>query len=259
LECGGLRGCDRVVMVNTGTSSEAVASAVARLAESVGADACFLLLTTPVSLPHARRAVGLLDSLLRGGVRVYVDANVCGSSIYEGVFEDPVAVMDRLGGLARSIGFERVKAVDVTAGVKLEAVLLTSLGYAIARRKRQESLLLSYTSGEGFARPSPWRRGKAGWWGGCSYPEIPRALQPAFLVELDSQRLVEAGCRPEIIAPPASLEFTVPRGGLEGFQKLMGQLARLFNSITCRKASITIASRAGGRVKVADVDWRRRG
>jgi rRNA-processing protein FCF1 len=254
LECRGLNDCGRVALVNTGTSGEAVASAVARLVESVGADTCFLLLTTQASLPHARRAVELLGGLLKGRIRVYVDADVCGSSVYEDVFGNPVAVRDRLEELARSVGFKRIVAVDVTGGVKLEAVLLTSLGYVVLRRKDGD-VLLSYTPGEGFARRSPWRRGKAGWWGGCSYPETPRALQPALLLELDSQRLVGAGCKPELVSPPASIEFTVPRGGLEGFQKLMGLMARLFNSITCREASIAMASGAAGRVKVADVDW----
>ncbi|ALL01390.1 hypothetical protein Pyrde_1344 [Pyrodictium delaneyi] len=279
---GALRGCSRVYLANAGTSPEAVASALARLAETGLLDeTCIILLTTPQSATVARKASEILskamdfDSLR---ARIIVDADAGEGSVYTGIFDDPSTAIESLRRLMAAIlreareGDIRLIGADITGGTKLMAGALATLTVAAAMstgEKRAEdqagrSVYISYAPGEAFSRPGLRQNAPAGWWGGRSYPHIPRPLQKLILVDAAlvagkpaSGGVVRYACMPGLLRLPERLGLVLdPDAGLSPLLDAVAWSTRVVNAATCGEAAITLAI-SGRRWRIATIDWQK--
>lgn len=276
-----LQGCSRVYLVNAGTSPEAVASTLARLAETRLLDnTCVLLLTTPQSAVAAREASEILSRAVRAdslGTRVIVDADVWNVSIYTGVFDDPSMAVEALRRLMTAI-LRRAKeddmrliGADITGGTKLMAGALATLTVAVAMsaeeragNKADRSVYISYTPGEAFSRLGLRQNSPAGWWGGRSYPRIPRPLQKLILVDTALVAGKQAGraavryaCAPELLRLPGRQGLLLdPNAGLNPLLDLVAWVTQVVNAATCGEAAIALTI-SGRRWRIATIDWQK--
>ena len=276
-----LQGCSRVYLVNAGTSPEAVASALARLAETRLLDnTCVLLLTTPQSAAAARRASEILGRAVKVhslGARVIVDADVWDVSIYTGVFDDPSIAVETLRRLMKAIlrkareGDTRLIGADITGGTKLMAGALATLTVAAAMSAEEKagdrtdrSVYISYTPGEAFSRPGLRQSSPAGWWGGRSYPHTPRPLQKLVLVDTAlvagkqvSRAAVSYACAPELLRLPERQGLLLdPNAGLNPLLDLVAWVTQVVNAATCGEAAIALTI-SGRRWRIATIDWQK--
>ena len=253
-----LEECKEVIVVNTGTSPEATASATIRLVEhlGIGRDACVVLATTTTSKERAREAAEWIREILGdAGPQVLLDTDVLGKSLYAELPESPETAIEAIKEGASKIG-PRLRVVDITGGVKLEAVLAILAAYISQRQaSNKEGVLLSYTPGQAFSRPSPLRGATgSGWWGNQWYPHTPRALQPLLVLQLGNQVNVSKPiCRPGALNPPSEIGI-VPIDEPNKLHEAIGEITGLLNYLTCSQLEVTV-HRGGEHITLLEADW----
>ena len=248
-----LEECSRLVLVNTGTSPEAVASAVVRLVEHLGSVDCVVLATTRESRGKAREAAELASGALHGSPRFFLDVDAVGVSLYSGL---PVRVSEAVRGIEEFVKKYggRLLVVDVTGGIKLEAVLATII--AALSVKIGGKPVISYTPGQAFARPSQLRSGVrgSGWWARQWYPRTPRPLQTLLLLRLSKlSEPIASNCNPSRLQPPSGIGVE-PVDNPETLHNALGEVARLLNSLTCSKIRVKVGG-GDGEKTVVEADW----
>ena len=254
----GLGECKEVIVVNTGTSPEATASATIRLVEHLGAgrDACTVLATTSGSRERAEEAAEWVRGILGGsGPRVLLDTAVLGKSLYADLPESPETAIEAVKNGAIKIG-SRLRVVDITGGVKLEAVLAVLIAVISQRhREGKEDIVLSYTPGQAFSRPSQLRGVTgSGWWSNQWYPHTPRALQPLLVLRLGNQMsLSKPECRPSILSPPSEISI-VPIDEPNRLHEAIGGMTRLLNYLACSRLRVAVHG-DGEHVTLLEADW----
>lgn len=255
----GLEKCKEVIVVNTGTSPEATASATIRLVEHLGTnrDTCVILATTTGSKERAGEAAKWIREILGNSEpRVLLDTEALGKSLYADLPESPETAIESIKDYASRIA-SQLRAIDITGGVKLEAVLAVLIA-AISQRHRggKEDIVLSYTPGQAFSRPSQLRGVTgSGWWSNQWYPHTPRALQPLLVLRLGNQMGVsKPDCKTGVLSPPSEINM-VPVDEPNRLHEAIGRITRLLNYLTCSQLKVT-AHRDGEHAILLEADWR---
>jgi len=256
-------GCVKIYLVNTGTSSQAIVSAAARLLEHLASEGlldesvCLLFATTPQSLGATQEAREQLRSLYqRLGVEFLLDREVCGASLYESILFDPLGAYEALRGALQGV---HVLGVDITGGTKAHVFVASNLAWYLARRGEAR---VSYTPGEAFTTPSIVKPPGGvsiprfgGWWGGKAYPYTPRSLQRLFISKLPSMELRQGGCKP-LHAPPERIPYA-PVTSPRTLNNAVAEATRLINAVTCGWVEFRLCSRRmqGSCVKLLSGSW----
>ncbi len=256
-------GCTSVYLVNTGTSSQAIVSAAARLLEHLASEGlldesvCLFFASTPQSLEAAQEARERLGGLYRGlGVKFLLDREACKASLYEGILLDPIEAYEALRGALQGVD---VLGVDITGGTKAHVFVASNLAWYLARRRE---VRVSYTPGEAFTTPSIVKPPGdisvsrfGGWWGGKAYPYTPRSLQRLFISKLPSMELQRGGCKP-LHAPPKRIPYT-PVTSPQTLDDAVAEATRLINAVTCSDVELSLCHgrRQGGCVKLLRGSW----